>query len=480
MSARPANLADGRLAFALFAALWAFSGLLDVASFDLWWQSPFHALWAGASVVVLLRPASLGASAAMHALRLATFAWDSPDTPNHQLLYAIASATVLCAFPLAWRRAGRRPEPGEWLARFAPMLRVELLCLYLFGVLHKLNRDYFDTDVSCAVHTFVGVAPRWLDALATASPASRGALIAGSLAVESAVPFLLSFGRSRRAGIALGALFHGFLGLRFYAFTTGLLALYALFVPDSLWRDVAARIARRRERGGVAARLLSPAAAVVLVLLVVAGFSVAGAFVSAGPQGAALARVVYPLSAAGWIVLAAPPLAWLLASRWPAPGFAGAAPGRLAQAGALWLFPLLVLFHGFSPYLGLRTVPAFSMFSNLRTEGGITNHWFMPDRALRVADFQEDLVTLLDAQDEELLRFARRPRRTFYDFSLRIQRMAAAGKRDIAVSYRRGGEVRTLAAAERDPELMTPPRWWQRKWLKFRPVPIASQRECSW
>jgi hypothetical protein len=87
---------------------------------------------------------------------------------------------------------------------------------------------------------------------------------------------------------------------------------------------------------------------------------------------------------------------------------------------------------------------------------------------------------VLSAQDDELLRFARRPRRTFYDFKLRIQRMAAAGKQEIVVSFRRGDEVVSLTAAERDPELMAPVPWWQRKWLKFRPVPIAAQRECSW
>ena len=55
-----------------------------------------------------------------------------------------------------------------------------------------------------------------------------------------------------------------------------------------------------------------------------------------------------------------------------------------------------------------------------------------------------------------------------------------AGKRGIAVSYRRGSEVHTLTHAETDPELMQPIPWWQRKWLKFRPVPIATQRRCSW
>jgi hypothetical protein len=40
--------------------------------------------------------------------------------------------------------------------------------------------------------------------------------------------------------------------------------------------------------------------------------------------------------------------------------------------------------------------------------------------------------------------------------------------------------VRTLARAEQDRELMQAVPWWQRKWLKFRPVPITTQRECSW
>lgn len=466
--------------FALFAWLWAFSGLLDIAPFHAWFASPFHTLSAACCALVLLRPSWLPGVAAMHALRIATFAWDSPDTANHQLLYAIASAAVLCAFPIAARRKARRPTPQDWLETFAPVLRVMLFALYFFGVLHKLNRDYFDPEVSCAVGTFAAVAPAWLDRLATANLATRSSLIAGSLLVESAVPLLLAFGRTRRAGIALGALFHGFLGLRFFAFSTGLLAFYALFVPSALWERAAALVAQRRARGGPAAALLSPLCAGIAALLVVAAFGVSGALLAEDAEWAALPRAGFPLLAVGWILLIGVPLAWLLGSGQLAADFAGRSPGRLASAPVLLVFPAIVLFHGMSPYLGLRTVPAFSMFSNLRTEGGLTNHWFMPSRALRIAGFQEDLVTVRTAQDEELLRFARRPRRTFYDFKMRIQRMAAAGKHDIAVSYRRGSQVHALARAETDPELMEPVPWWQRKWLKFRPVPISTQRECGW
>jgi len=466
--------------FVLFAYLWAFSGLLDIAPFDAWLVSPFHTLSAASCAIVLLRPDWLPGFVAMLLLRIATFAWDSPNTANHQLLYALASAVVLCAYPLAKRRKGARPTREDWLETFAPVLRVALFCMYFFAVLHKLNRDYFDPTVSCAVHTFVGVAPAWMDALATSSRASRIALIAGSLLVETAVPCLLAFGRTRRVGIALGALFHGFLGLRFYAFSTGLLALYALFVPIPVWEGVRARIAQRRARGGLVAALLSQPAASAVAVLLVAGFGVSGALVAGDSEWTALPGSGFPLFAAAWVAFMLVPLAWLLGSRRFAADFRARSPGRLAYGRVLLVFPALVLFHGFSPYLGLRTVPAFSMFSNLRTEGGLTNHWFMPSRALRIAGFQEDLVTLRSAEDEALLRFARRPRRTFYDFKMRIQRMAADGKRDIFVSFRRGGELRTLANAETDPELMEPVPWWQRKWLKFRPVPISTRRECSW
>ena len=480
MDSQAPELRPGMISFALFAWLWALSGLLDIAPYHAWFASPFHTLSAACCVLVLLRPLWLPGFVAMHLLRIATFAWDSPDTANHQLLYAIASAAVLFAFPFGKRGAAPRPVAAEWLARFAPVLRVMLFCLYFFGVLHKLNRDYFDPMISCAVGTFVAVAPAWLDRMASANLATRGSLVAGSLLVESAVPFLLAFGRTRRAGIALGALFHGFLGLRFFAFSTGLLALYSLFVPSPTWDRAEARLAQRRAQGGLAAALLSPACASAAALLLVTLFGISGVLVSEDAEWAALPKQSFPLLAVGWILLVGAPLAWLLASRALAGSFAGRSPGRLAAAPLLLIFPAIVLFHGMSPYLGLRTVPAFSMFSNLRTEGGITNHWFMPSRALRIAGFQEDLITMLSAQDEELRRFARRPRRTFYDLKRRIQRMAAAGKREIALSYRRGDQVYVLERAETDPELMQPVPWWERKWLKFRPVPISAQRECAW
>ena len=63
--------------------------------------------------------------------------------------------------------------------------------------------------------------------------------------------------------------------------------------------------------------------------------------------------------------------------------------GRLVAA----VFCAMLIMNGLSPYLGLKTQTAFSMFSNLRTEGGLTNHLFMP-LDLMVSNTTLNLVTV--------------------------------------------------------------------------------------
>ncbi len=267
----------------------------------------------------------------------------------------------------------------------------------------------------------------------------------------------------------------------FFAFSTGLLALYSLFVPGAVFQGAAAAAKRLREardpRGWLYAPWTARAAAVGLVV----GFGWVASLLRDPDAGIALPRAGFPALATLWVLGVLAVLAGLLLAREARPHWRERAPGRLGSAGVLLVFPLLVVLNGMSPYLGLRTVPAFSMFSNLRTEGGITNHLFMPATALRVASYQEDLVTILAVEDHGLRRFARRPRRTFFDLQRIVQKMALEqGKTDIAISFRRGGRRVVLRNAERDPDLMAGNPWLERKLLRFRAVPISRRRECSW
>ena len=125
------------ISFALFAWLWALSGLLDIAPYHAWFASPFHTLSAACCVVVLLRPLWLPGFAAMHALRIATFAWDSPDTANHQLMYAIASAASL--FASAPKRGAPRAGRQRWPSASRPL--AEGHALAVSSACCQLNRD---------------------------------------------------------------------------------------------------------------------------------------------------------------------------------------------------------------------------------------------------------------------------------------------------------------------------------------------------
>jgi hypothetical protein len=126
----------------------------------------------------------------------------------------------------------------------------------------------------------------------------------------------------------------------------------------------------------------------------------------------------------------------------------------------------------------LKTETSFAMFSNLRTEGGTTNHLIVR-RGLRLASYQEDLVTILDSSDPELQRLAdleyRLPYFEFRSYlSRRISRHAGA----IRVGYRRGETETWIDDATRDPALAAPDALLSRKLLYFRPVPLRTNAEC--
>jgi len=132
--------------------------------------------------------------------------------------------------------------------------------------------------------------------------------------------------------------------------------------------------------------------------------------------------------------------------------------------------PLLILLAaGLSPYVGLRTEASFSMFSNLRTEGAVNNHLFMPHWHL--FGYEDDLVEIIRTTSRDLEEQSRGGllvRAAFQDFLLR----ALDRGEDFEVEYRRlGGEVRSVPSIrELEPELRAVP-YLQRKILYFRPVP---------
>jgi len=158
--------------------------------------------------------------------------------------------------------------------------------------------------------------------------------------------------------------------------------------------------------------------------------------------------------------------------------FAGAIHGRrsalIERKGLLKLvpaafviFPLLMLLNGACPYLGLKTRTCFAMFSNLRTEGGRTNHLLVPTW-LQIAGFQQDMVRIIESSDPVLADLAQRGNSIPY-FNLRtyISAKAKRGETGTYVKYARRDRVLKVTDAEQDAELSRPYPVLMRKLLLF-------------
>jgi hypothetical protein len=406
--------------------------------------TPAEVILVMAAVLVMVFPRSVGLFLAFLVVEASVVVSEAPDVSNHWLFSLIVALTVLLAAGGVWRRPREGPPlPDALFDAFAPVVRIEVLLLYAFAVLHKLNRGYFDPIWSCAVAFAPDGVPAW-------------AAIAGGLAAEAGIVLLLVLPRTRVLGIALGAAFHIYLGTgHFDNFSAMLAALYFLFAPPDLVAR-AAEAARRLRLPG--APVFAPRALAVVM---------AAAAVLAFGYGHVNARAVF---GALWIPYSVGLLgAFLLAAGQRPAAAAPTAPVPARVPWLLWVMPGVVALNGLCPYLGLKTEDSFAMFSNLQTEGGVSNHYWIPAR-WQIAPYQRDLVTVRSTSEPSLETLVgwRTPYLQLRDS---VSRVAAAGAHDVRLTYERGGATVRLARAEEDPELSRPLPWAVHKFLPFRSVP---------
>ena len=143
--------------------------------------------------------------------------------------------------------------------------------------------------------------------------------------------------------------------------------------------------------------------------------------------------------------------------------------------GLVWLVVCLVVVNGLAPYIGLKTQTSFTMYSNLRTETA-NNHFFMP--TLRLAGFQDDIVTVHDSNLQELQSYVDSDfAMTYFEF----RRLISEAADDFEVEYERANMQRFFTlhgGVASDAELREHPTWLG-KLLRFRPVDIGPRSRCQ-
>jgi hypothetical protein len=432
---------------ALFGAAWAVATLFHLGS-----HSGAEYLLLAASAWLLLSPASPSRLALLAIVQLfKTWQW-APGISNHWLLTAIVNATILGACLMLLVRNRRwPPAPADLLRMFAPAVRLELLTLYVFVVLHKLNSSFLDPEISCARMFLAAQAPGLLSDTAL----TRQLAVVVTIAVEAAIPVLLVGRRTRFAGVILALVFHAGVALNplsgYYNFSAMVTALLTLFLPE----EAAGRLRIRWQNRPRATSFGRAAAAVTAVAV---GILVA----------LRIARPADPVLVA-WVAYAAVVLGVLICFRSDCRAGAERAELFSVRPRVLLVFPALTLLNGASPYLGLKTETAFAMYSNLRTEGRVTNHLLIPS-SLSVFHFQDELVRITQSSDPFLQRLARSGRLIPY-FELRR-------KPEASVTYVWQGTESAFERVTDDPRFTGRPNVLLRKLLIFRPVDPGLRQEC--
>jgi hypothetical protein len=450
----------------VFSHLWGIAAMAEAARWA-WSDAPWHWMLWPTSLALFAFPRSI-VGLVVWALTQIGFHSLTPHTLwNHGLFIALMNVAILAsASRVYWRarRHGVAPGRDEIFDHFAPVLRLGLVLLYAFACFHKLNRDYLDPQVSCA-----GQVLTWLDTRYGFLPTGPWLTTAGiwsSLFAEGAVAMSLCFRRTVGFGLVIGFGLHLFLsqfgGL--YGFAAAMYAVFYLFLPATFTDELAARredILRRLHLDQVQT-WLSP---VLAMAILTTGL---------------LLNVVHGRSALGvglrwwnaWVIV----VVGCFFRQFVHALRTTPQPTLVPPWRPLWAVPLLVVFIGVSPYLGLKTETTWSMYSNLRTEAP-SNHLLVPG-SLKVAGYQDDLVEIVETSLPELTRYRDdNLAMTFFEF----RRLSSRTTGDFRVVYERNGSVHVVESANgvsSDPLVTRPHRWLTERLLVFRPVEVTGPTRC--
>ncbi len=438
--------------------------------FEMDWQTAGFLL----ALVVLIRPFSRIVFILLASVEVLAIVIALPATNTNRLLQFFVFVTIVSTGIYALIRRGfRRLDSGTWLNLFQPLLRLQLVIVYALAAWHKLNFDFLNPQSSCAVFLYERT-PFWN--LQARGNAIRWALILGTIATEMLLPVLLSIRRTRNFAICYAVIFHISLGLsEFYAFSITMISLLFLFTPENFCDIVAEYWIARKPwaRTILITGLLAVLAIIVVWTAITFGPSISEMRQLSGARP--ILNIVWE-SVAYWawywmLLVYLLPLALFIWLWYRQPAcFQPAAHSYRPIPAIFWIIPALLIFDGLNPYLGLKTDTAFAMYSNLRSEGGTTNHliWRHP---LALANYQQDLVQIVESSDPGLSAAAQRGwPMPFFDLQKRVSGLAREGQKNISITYIRNGKLTRVEAAELDPDLARRPSLLERKLLRFRAI----------
>lgn len=457
--------------YRVFCMVWATGTLFHMAQSRIYISALHYVLLTIAALALLVGTASVLRLVIFVALQLYEASM-LQTISNHWLFATFVNLTIVqVLIYLIIRRQSFWINKAEFIKTLAPIVRVELLLLYFFVVLHKLNSGFFSLDNSCAA---LLLKEQHLDLLLPISENLIKLNIYLTIIIEALIPLLLLFRKTRNLGLLVGLAFHCVIAFNsfngFYDFSSMVFGAYFLFTRYSFSNTIYIGYRKLVEyRARLKQRLVqfSFQNLVILLVLFLGGLVLLRVLTKVFNDYFQLIWAFYSFLFIFVFLLS---LALAIERRQePLHAF------RISNAAFL-LFPLVVFLNGMSPYLGLKTESSFAMFSNLRTEGGVTNHFFIPVGA-QVFDYQKDMIEVVYSSEPQLHKVAEENKLiTYFQFRNHI-----AITRPAQVIYVRNGQRRTftLATASPDDELLQRSSPILRRLLRFRAISKTEPQPCQ-
>ncbi|HWN18200.1 MAG TPA: hypothetical protein VNO19_04710 [Gemmatimonadales bacterium] len=446
-----------------------------------------------------------------------------PDVPNHLNIAIYCNLVMMVGIVLSWVRIRDYPSDDDYFEMVRPILQVSTIIVYFLAGFNKLNADFVNPHVSCVkgmtenlvrmAISPVGGIPKGLVLLGAGAVVAYRLLLPrlGQRAKRVAAAVLLSLiaaavmlavmplpkidpgvtGLAVKAMVALvisweliGALMLAFPALQlpmlafswtmhsslaligFVDFGAVALSLLITFVP---WRYLALLNSRVHVPW---LGLSVHRAYLYLATSILCGIVGFGQNFVAG--------VVFNLGA---LVFLWPLLSGLTAPS-PRPPWTGVPLSSPLTPKWMYIFPVLVFLHGLTSYLGLRTAGNFSMFSNLRTEGPVSNHFLLRSNPLKLWSYQEDVVSFIDIDDRRAkIGFQYQPLRgnqlPVVEFRKLIYWWTKAGVAvPMTLEYR--GKIHSTEDITSDPVWRTETRDWEMVLMDFRSIQPTGPNRCRW
>jgi hypothetical protein len=448
-----------------------------------------------------------------------------PDTANHVNVAIYCSVLMAAAAVYTLVRRREFPTDDDAFELVRPVLQVSMILVYALAGFAKLNTDFFDPAVSCVADLVgdldrmvgsrvIGVPTRLVllagillavyailserSARRPLAPAARaGAIVATGLAAvagyaviaglpdtaittlilvmavvvvvwELAGGLLLAIPRMQAPILAFSWSMHATLALiGFVDFGAFALALLFTFVPRPYSELLSGPV-----RVPVVGRLV-PRPYVYFGLCALAG-------IAAGLDRRLLGALLFELAALVFIW----PLVAAAVAQGPRPPWTGQPITGRATPAWLFLFPVLLLFHGLTSYLGLRTAGNFTMFSNLRTEGPASNHLLLGGNPLKLWGYQEDVVRFIRIDDRRSrIGYQYQPLEgnllPVVEFRKLIYQWTRAGFM-VPLTFEYRGEVHSTTDITRDPAWQTRTRDWPMRLMDYRVIQPGGPNACRW